>query len=198
MDHMGAAHELLGKVMIKEIIITPRSWEKTIMADLIVQAQSLGIPVNEEKVGSGWHNKSGKFQFIYPFNDDYEGNNDSLVLFGEFGGLTWVFTGDLEKEGEEEIIKKYGNLQTDVLKIGHHGSRSSTTSAFLEKVQPKYSIISAGRNNRYGHPHPEVLAVLNEFNTAIFRTDEHGAIHYEFTKKGGTFKTQWQYDKAMK
>ncbi len=196
-DHMGAAQELLGRVMIKEILISPNSWEKKMMADLVTEAQSLGISVKQEKAGSSWQNKSGEFHFLYPFDDEYEGNNDSLVLYGVFGGLSWIFTGDLEKEGEEEFIKRYGDLRADVLKVGHHGSNSSTTSDFLALLQPKYSIISAGRNNRYGHPHAEVIAELQASNTSIFQTGEHGAIHYEFTKKGGTFRTQWQYDKAI-
>ena len=197
-DHMGAARELLGQVIIDEMIISPNSSEKAMMAELINAAELKGISVQEEKAGDGWENKSGQFQILFPFDDEYKGNDSSLVLFGNFGGLTWMFMGDVETEGEKEIMRMYAKLPANVLKVGHHGSQSSTTEELLSIVQPEYSIISAGRNNRYGHPHPEVLSRLQAFDTIIYRTDEDGAIHYKFTKKGGTFSTQWQYDKAIK
>lgn len=197
-DHMGAAHELIGQVIIDEIIIAPNSAEKPFMRELITAAQLNGITIKEVKAGYGWKNKSGEFQFLFPFDNEYKGNDSSLVLFAIFGGLTWMFMGDVETDGEKEIIRSYPELSANVLKVGHHGSKSSTTEELLLLVQPEYSIISAGRNNRYGHPHPEVLMRLHTFDTAILRTDEHGAIHYIFTKKGGTFHTQWQYDKAIK
>ncbi|MBS4209048.1 DNA internalization-related competence protein ComEC/Rec2 [Bacillus sp. FJAT-50079] len=191
-DHIGAAKELLGKIKLKEIIISPYSWEKPIMKEIVVRANELGIKVKEEKAGERWNNKSGQFQLIYPFDDQYEGNNDSLVLYAKLGGLTWLFTGDLEKEGEEEMLKAYQELKADVLKAGHHGSRSSTTVPFIQTVMPAYAIISAGENNRYGHPHDEVLSILAEHHVNVLRTDKDGAIHYEFIEKKGTFKAKWR------
>ena len=127
-DHMGAASELLGKIKIEEIYISPNASKKQLMAELIDSAQLSGIKVIEVKAGMSWENKIAKFQIIFPFDDRYEGNNDSLVLYSVFGGLKWLFTGDAEKEAEEDMIRHYGRLDIDVLKVGHHGSRSSTTS----------------------------------------------------------------------
>lgn len=195
-DHIGAAEELIGELKIREILISPNSWEKPIMTQALNKAFKEGVNVKEVKAGFGWENNSGSFQFIYPFDDDYEGNDDSLVLHASFGGLTWLFTGDAEKDGEREMISTYRRLQADVLKVGHHGSKGSTSLEFVEMIQPGYAIISAGKSNRYGHPHPEVIEILEEENIWILQTDEHGAVHYTFTAKGGTFKTVLPYDSA--
>ncbi|RWR15176.1 DNA internalization-related competence protein ComEC/Rec2 [Siminovitchia fortis] len=193
-DHIGAADELIGELEIGEILISPNSWIKPIMADVVNKAFKEKIAVKEVKAGYGWENKSGSFHFIYPFDDEYEGNDDSLVLYASFGRIDWLFTGDLEKGGEEEVLSRYSRLDIDVLKVGHHGSRGSSSEPFIQMIKPEYAIISAGKSNRYGHPHAEVLEILEEENIRIFRTDEHGAIHYRFTSKGGTFKTVLPYD----
>lgn len=188
-DHIGAAEELIGELEIGEILISPNSWVKPIMAETLNKAMKENIKVKEVKAGYRWENRSGVFQILYPFDDEYEGNDDSLVLYGAFGGFRWLFTGDLEKNGEKELESVYGKLKTDVLKVGHHGSRGSTSEPFIEMARPQHAIISASKSNRYGHPHPEVLEILNRGNVSIYRTDEHGAIHFRFTSKGGTFKT---------
>lgn len=195
-DHIGAANELMGELKISEILISPNSWEKPIMAEIVNKAFIENIKVEEIKAGYGWKNKAGVFHFIYPFDDDYEGNDDSLVLYASFGGMRWLFTGDLESAGELEVASTYSRLEVDVLKIGHHGSRGSTSLPFVQLTKPRYAIISAGKSNRYGHPHTEVLEILDMENIQILRTDEHGAIHYRFNSKGGTFKTVLPYDSA--
>ena len=101
------------------------------------------------------------------------------------GGLNWFFGGDLDQAGEEKIIRKYPNLQIDVLKAGHHGSKTSTSEVFMNKIKPSVALISVGERNRYGHPHNEVLDRLS--NTTVFRTDYHGAVTYRFYQENGTF-----------
>ena len=80
-------------------------------------------------------------------------------------------------------------MQVDVLKVGHHGSKTSTTEAFLTHMKPKYAVISVGKNNLYGHPHSDVMQLLSSNNIRIYRTDLHGAIHYTFYRENGTFFT---------
>ena len=89
--------------------------------------------------------------------------------------------------GKSELLSSYPNLSIDVLKVGHHGSRTSSSSGFLDQITPEVAIISVGRNNRFGHPHKEVLERLEERNIAIFRTDIHGAITFSFLHDLGTF-----------
>ena len=88
-----------------------------------------------------------------------------------------LFTGDASITTEKEILSKYNLPDIDVLKVGHHGSRTSSSIEFIDEINPKYSIISVGKNNRYGHPNKEVLENLN--NSKIYRTDEDGSIMFK-------------------
>ncbi|MBS4173601.1 DNA internalization-related competence protein ComEC/Rec2 [Bacillus sp. FJAT-49736] len=187
-DHIGAAKELAGQIKVDHIYISPNSWRKPLMYEIIKSFQNENTPISEVKDGFGWETNGGSFRIISPFDDHYEGNNDSLVLYGNIGGRSWLFTGDLEKEGEEELIKSY-SFHVDVLKIGHHGSKTSTSPLFLDHVQPAIAVISVGKNNRYGHPNNEVLERLNEKNIIIYRTDSQGEVMYKFKGNKGTFHT---------
>ena len=89
-----------------------------------------------------------------------------------------MFTGDLEENGEAALMQRFPQLKVDVLKAGHHGSKGSSSPEFLEQTQPKIALISAGKNNRYKHPHQETLDRFENIQTQIFRTDEQGAIRF--------------------
>lgn len=108
-------------------------------------------------------------------------NNQSVVLIGKYGKLVWMFTGDIEFEREEQLLRDYPGLEADVLKVAHHGSSSSTTEKFLEQIGPEYALISVGETNRFNHPHDEVLSRLKENTSETYRTDLHGSIHYRFS-----------------
>jgi len=105
-------------------------------------------------------------------------NNDSLVLRLRYGNETLLLPGDAEKQVEREILSENGPeaMRADVLKIGHHGSKNSTTPEFLAAVQPSVGIISAGEDNPYGHPSPELLERLENAGIRILRTDQNGAV----------------------
>ena len=121
------------------------------------------------------------FDILYPF-EDLEGkevkntNNSSIALRLVFGENSFIFTGDLYKSIERQITDRGLYISSDVLKVGHHGSKTSTREEFLEKVNPKIAVISAGRDNRYNHPHPEVLEVLDKYGITVLRTDRDGDI----------------------
>ncbi|WP_235425119.1 DNA internalization-related competence protein ComEC/Rec2 [Heyndrickxia ginsengihumi] len=187
-DHIGGAEAIISSLHIKEIDISPRSWEKTLMKEIIAEAQMKHIPVFEMMSGDHWQNKAGSFVYVSPFDDHYEGNNDSLVLYANVGGKKWLFTGDLEKEGEETLIRAF-HFHVDILKVGHHGSKTSTSEAFLNQLSPSIAVISVGKHNRFGHPNKEVIERLKAHHIVIYRTDEQGAITYRFFKNTGTFTT---------
>ncbi|MFP7477846.1 DNA internalization-related competence protein ComEC/Rec2 [Terribacillus saccharophilus] len=126
-------------------------------------------------------------QLLAPFRDKKDPNQNSLVMYTKLGGKSWLFTGDIGKEEEMEITRQYPSLRADVLKVGHHGSNTSTDPAFLQQVKPETAFISAGRKNRYGHPSPEVVESLSQQNIRIWRTDTDGAVVYAFSGKTGTF-----------
>jgi len=111
-------------------------------------------------------------------NGDYGNeNNNSNVIYTEFNNHKFLFMGDAGMKVEEDLIEKYNLQDIDVLKVGHHGSGTSSGKSFIDEINPKYSIISVGKNNRYGHPNKEVLNVLD--NSKIYRTDEDGSIMFK-------------------
>ena len=101
-----------------------------------------------------------------------------MVLYGNLLGKNFLFTGDLEEEGEEQMMATYPNLPVDVLKAGHHGSKGSSSPEFLDHISPQMALISAGQNNRYKHPHQETLDRFQNQNMTIYRTDQQGAIRF--------------------
>lgn len=114
---------------------------------------------------------------LYPPHISENENNNSLAIKLTYKKASFLFTGDLEKEGEAHLINRYPDLlAATILKLGHHGSKTSSTNDFLNKVRPKIAIVSAGRHNRYKHPHPSVLKRCRYKGIDIIRTDHHGAI----------------------
>ena len=109
---------------------------------------------------------------------EYDNENDnSNVIYTELNGYKFMFMGDASKEREKDILDEYNILNIDVLKVGHHGSNTSSDKEFIKKMNPKYSIISVGKNNCYGHPNKEVLEKLDD--SKIYRTDEDGSIMFK-------------------
>jgi competence protein ComEC len=103
-------------------------------------------------------------------------NDASLVLLLHYGRTTFLLTGDAEAPEEAEILATHPNLKCDVLKIGHHGSHTSTSPDFLAAAHPQYAVISVGKRNIFGHPSPDVVGRLRASGAAVLRTDRNGAI----------------------
>ena len=111
-------------------------------------------------------------------NQDYGNENDnSIVIYTELNDYKLLFMGDAGIEVEENLIKKYNLKDIDVLKVGHHGSKTSSSKEYIDEINPKYSIISVGKNNRYGHPNKEVID--NLIDSKIYRTDQDGSIMFK-------------------
>lgn len=114
------------------------------------------------------------------YEDSWKEENDtSLVIYLEFMNKKWLFMGDAPKEIEEKIIEDNPNLDCDILKVGHHGSKTSSGDSFIEAITPDVGIISVGANNKYGHPNNETIETLSKYNVKIRRTDEEGTITYK-------------------
>ena len=111
-------------------------------------------------------------------NKDYGNENDnSSVIYTELNNYKFLFMGDAGVEVEQDLIEKYNLKDIEVLKVGHHGSKTSSSELFIDKIEPKYSIISVGKKNYYGHPNKEVLNTLDE--SKIYRTDQDGSIMFK-------------------
>ena len=127
-----------------------------------------------------------KLYFLNNKNYDNENDNSSVVYI-ELNNHKFLFMGDAGVEVEEELIEKYNLRNIDVLKVGHHGSKTSSSKEFVDNIVPKYSIISVGKNNRYGHPNKEVLNNLE--NSKIYRTDQDGSIMFKIKNNKLQIKT---------
>ncbi len=109
---------------------------------------------------------------------EYDNENDSSnVIYTEIDGYKFMFMGDAGIEKEKDILDKYNISNVDVLKVGHHGSKTSSSESFINEMNPRYYIISVGKNNRYGHPNKEVLNTLND--SKIYRTDQDGSVMFK-------------------
>ena len=117
-----------------------------------------------------------KLYFLQTKEFDNE-NDNSNVIYTELNDYKFMFMGDASGTTEKEMLNKYNLPDIDVLKAGHHGSKTSSSKEFIDTINPKYSIISVGKNNRYGHPNKEVLESLKE--SKIYRTDEDGSIMFK-------------------
>ncbi|RCW65309.1 DNA internalization-related competence protein ComEC/Rec2 [Saliterribacillus persicus] len=185
-DHIGSVPFILDEFIVDKVFTT-KYFDKAWISEYIIN--------NKE---TAFHHLTGgqilsiaghKIEVLLPVEDNFDKNDNSLVLRSRFGPYTWIFTGDIGEKAELELMSLYPNLGSDILKVSHHGSSSSTTDEFLEGVKPKAALISVGVNNRYNHPNKEVLERLGEKEIAVLRTDQSGAIIYSYTKKEGTLFT---------
>jgi competence protein ComEC len=181
-DHLGGLTAILENFRVGKLWIG-REVSSTAMAKLEAMAKSRNISIEHELRGKhfSWDGVAG--DFLWPEIAPEEialtaKNNDSLVLRLHFGERTILLPGDAEKQTERQILAENPSeaLRADVLKIGHHGSKNSTTPELLAAVQPKFGVISAGQDNPYGHPSPELLERLENAGVRILRTDKDGAV----------------------
>lgn len=175
-DHIGDLEEVAKRFKIKEICVSQGALTKP---SFVKRLRTLKRPVHTLKAGDKLPMMGSKLQVLYPNKIGDGGNNDSIVLYGKLLGSSFLFTGDLEKEGEEELMASYPNLKASVLKAGHHGSKGSSSEAFLDQLHPSLALVSAGENNRYKHPNDETLERLNQRHIKVLRTDKDGAIRFK-------------------
>jgi competence protein ComEC len=136
------------------------------------QGKTITIPVPGDTFMLG----SAEVIVLAPINPSDEPNNMSIVLKIVYGETSFLFTGDAEREEEADILEVGYDISATVLKVGHHGSESSTSYPFLREVMPQYAVISCGQNNSYGHPHDETLSKLRDAEVVLYRTDMQGTI----------------------
>jgi len=187
LDHMGGADEVLEEIRVNEIHIAPGSENEKEMIDLVQIAKTQSVPMVSMRDGMSWSEGQITFNYMSPEDEIYIGNDSSLVLLMRTPGLSFLFSGDLETEGERKFVQKYGSLDFGriLLKGGHHGSRTSSTEPFLTTLRPELTIFSAGRNNTYRHPHEDVLERFEELGYQTMTTAEKGTITIDVIK--GTY-----------
>lgn len=174
-DHIGGMAEVIkafdiGTIYMPKAVSTSKTYE-----NLLETIKDKGLSIKTGKAGVNvLQEENLTIEMLAPNQDKYSSlNNYSIVLKITYGNTSFLYTGDAEELSEKEIT---GNVEADVLKVGHHGSDTSSSEEFLEKVNPKYAIISVGKDNSYGHPASNTIEKLEKYTNHIYRTDLNGTI----------------------
>lgn len=186
-DHYGGLAAVFAALPVRELWDTGQAeaeLEGGEVARLLAQARVKGTRVRRPRELCGNQHELGpaRLDVLAPcpaYDEGLEANDNSFVLRLTHGRRRFLFTGDAEQAREESLLAAGVALQADVLKVAHHGSRTSSTAALLEAVKPKLAVISAGRGNRFGHPHAEVLERLRKKSERVLRVDEVGGVQIE-------------------
>lgn len=176
-DHIGGLDDVI-QTFDSDVILFPKQTANTKTFENFVKAvkeknKQLTAPV----VGQSYTLGDATFKIMAPNSDKYESANDySIVIKLTYQNKSFLFTGDAESVSEKEMLNQNLDLKSDVLKVGHHGSKTSTSKAFLEKVAPNAAVICVGRNNDYHHPTKTVMMRLKDAHIPVYRTDEQGNV----------------------
>lgn len=178
-DHIGSMDDVIKTFSIGKIYMPKASTTTKTFKDLLTSIKNKGLKVTTAAAGLNINDLDPllKISMLAPNNSTYEDlNNYSAVIKIVYGTTSFLFTGDAEDISEKEMIDKKYNLKANVLKVGHHGSKYSTSAAFLKAVSPQYAVISVGKDNDYGHPAQATIDRLNASKIQIYRTDLLGTI----------------------
>ena len=183
-DHSGGAKTLLQRIRVDRVLIPSGAQAEPTLAPIQQLANQRRIPVVEVGAGQTLDFNDGCLAEVLnpltPQRAESEKDNDrSLVLRIRRGATSLLLTGDVEESAEARMTRQIPDLAADVFKAPHHGSKTSTSARFLDRVRPQLAIISAGKRNNFGHPHPTVLHRLQSRGIRTLRTDLHGAITIE-------------------
>lgn len=187
-DHIGGLADVIksfqiGKIIMPNVVHTSKTFEY-----LLDTISNKDLKITKPIIGNEFNIGAASFVVIAPNSSSYDNlNNYSVAIKLINENNIFIFTGDAEISSENEMLNNGINLDADVLKLGHHGSSTSSGDKFLDVVTPVITIISAGEGNQYGHPHVEILQTLKERNIKLFRTDKQGTIILESDGKTITF-----------
>jgi competence protein ComEC len=175
-DHIGGMSTIIKKIEIGDFYAPKKTATTKVFENMIdaldgkkIKTATAGVNID---LGI-----NAKAELLAPNSDKYDEVNDySAVLKLTYGENKFLFMGDAEKLSETEILNSKADISADVLKVGHHGSSTSSSKEFLDKVSPKIAVISVGKGNDYGHPHKETISELKKRNLTVYRTDIEGTI----------------------
>ena len=179
-DHLDGLNAILGNFQVQEIWIG-RTVDTAAFRDLLTHARARGVRIVDHSRGDSfsWAGVSGLVLWPEDHSEAQQAsNNDSLVLWLSHGSHSFLLPGDIEKPIEADLVARGDPLAADVLKVPHHGSRTSATEAMLRAVHPQYAVISVGETNSFGHPHRETLDRLSAAGVRTLRTDRDGTASF--------------------
>ncbi len=176
-DHIGGMTEVLNNFTVDNIILPKVNNTTKTYTNMLKAIQQKNIKAIEPKIGNSYQLGDSTFTVIGPKKYDTENmNNDSVAFRLVYGNNSFIFCGDAETAEESDILASGQTLKSDVYKVSHHGSTTSSSTAFLNAIQPKYAIIEVGKDNSYGHPKEKTLKALAKIGATVYRTDLNGNI----------------------
>ena len=197
-DHIGSMADIIREIEVGEFLMaympedsTPTTATYLDMLEVLVERD---VTVTEVLPRQTYPLGTAMLEVLAPMTEDDDPNAMSIVTRLSFGDNRFLFMGDAERDVEEQMLDAGYVLSADVLKTGHHGSKTATHDAFLRRVAPDYAVLTCGQGNSYGHPHREVVDRLNAANIAAYRSDVHG--HIVFTADGETITVATQKEVA--
>ena len=187
-DHIGGLPGAYQYATADKTLCPVTSYSSKAFQNFASAAKEKGGGITIPRVGDTFYLGSARVE-ILGVNEDSDPNNTSIVLRIDYGQTSFLFTGDAEREAEQKMLNRGANLSATVLKVGHHGSNSSTTYPFLREVMPAYAVISVGTGNTYGHPTENTLSRLRDADVQVFRTDRQGDVFCSSDGRNVTFWT---------
>ena len=175
-DHVGGLPGVLAVFPAKAVYAPTRTYSSKCFDDFAYYTDQQGLTITIPNPGDTIALGSATATVLGPVESYADANNTSIVLMVRFGENKFLFTGDMETDAENDMLDAGAKVKADVLKVGHHGSNTSTGYRFLYEVDPAYAVISVGKDNSYGHPHDEPMSRLRDADVTIYRTDEMGSI----------------------
>jgi len=189
-DHVGGLGSVMAALEAGCVWSPVDEYDTTCFSYFKRYTEKQGLSLECPEPGSMWELGAAQITVLGPVKDYEDTNNTSIVLAVDYGDTSFLFTGDAEAEAEKDILNAGYTVTADVLKVGHHGSNTSSCYQWLRAVKAQYGVISCGKNNDYGHPHEEPLSRLRDADVEVFRTDLQG--HIICTSDGQTvsFETE--------
>jgi competence protein ComEC len=182
-DHIGGLVDVLKRYEVAAIVTTTNQNDTSVARTFTELIQLEGADLYTAQAGQQYQLGASTTLFILsPLGDptNWESNSASIVALLEYGDTSFMLTGDAGINTEEYLVSSYGDyLKSDVLKLGHHGSKTSSGDVFLDTVRPHTAVVSAGQDNSYGHPHPSVVSLLEERDIKILETAKEGTIIFK-------------------
>lgn len=176
-DHIGGMSEVFKQLNVKNFIYpTDAPHDTKTWQNVLSLADSEGCTIKDSTPGTTFNIGGVTMKFIQPSVDYRDNNDDSVVTYLEYKDVNFMFTGDIEAEAEKDMVAQNLVIDVDFMSVPHHGSKGSSTEAFLAKAKPEYAIVSVGADNSYGHPSADALNRYNAIGSKVYRTDQLGDI----------------------
>ena len=175
-DHVGGLSGPLNSCTVGQVFSPVAEYDSTAFESFLKYTGAQGLELTVPEADDSFLLGEARVTVLGPRKEYEETNDTSIVLRVDHGENSFLFTGDMEVTAEADLLADGCDLDVDVLKVGHHGSNTSSSYAFLREVMPEYGVISCGTDNSYGHPHDEVTSRLYDAEVTVYRTDEQGTV----------------------